>query len=211
MPTLATTALVTVTGGSIGYAKGYLDGAEYHRCYVETERKWRLLWDKYMVFLRQLVTGRMRSESAEYSASILQRLQGCVGDMLEPLASTFTKEKSSRFIASLSAYARIVDAFLAEVATDRVAFEESAKLTVAVEEVVENLCRINIKLFNVEEVRALFRDKTENLIRIIGHESQFEYESSLKRFTTMQETSGEFATLFALAANRHERPITCWI
>jgi hypothetical protein len=211
MSTLATTALVSVTGGGIGYAKGYLDGAEYYRHYIESERKWRLLWDKYMVFLRQLVTGRMRGESAEYNASILQRLQGCVSDMLEPLTATFTKEKSSRFIASFTTYVRIVDSFLADVATDRAAFESSATLAVAVEEVVENLCRINVKLFNVEEARALFRDNAENLIRIIGHESQLEYERSLKRFTTMQETTGEFATLFALAANRHERPITCWI
>ena len=221
-PSLATTAIVGVTSGTLAYAKGYLDGADQHRHWAEIERQWRLLWDKYMMFLRQLVTGNLRTNSVEYTGTILKRLSACAGDMGPLLTMAFpnSKDQVSNYVRSLASYVNEVNTILSS--SNPISDERCiTSLRNASQCVVESVCRIDAKLFNAEEANALFGDNNRYLEEMIrcelkssknnDEQERIKAQSeSLEIFTKMQNTCGDLATFFATAINMQENPISRW-
>jgi hypothetical protein len=211
--TIATSAVVGLTAGTAGYFKGYLDGVEYNKKYLEAESSWRLVWDKQMVFMRQLIVGKLRNSSVAYTDTYLARLITNIGEMKTLLVVVFPEVEAERFSSNLALYVNTFSEIVGVTSAtqDPPTRDQAIQLRTLDNAMAAALEAIDDKLFNVEEARALLYELTVNMLRMSELERTSDTKNSLIAYTELQALSANLAKYFAKAINFTTYPIRKWL
>lgn len=210
---LATTAIVSIAAGSVGYAKGSFDVSEQHSKYLAIESSWRLLWDKYVVFSRQLLIGCLRSSGIEYNTAYFNRLLLNVTDIGLLLSTGFSKECVDKFIVELEAYSRaLYDMYKQVAATKETASDKIVSaLYEQVVKVADSIGRVDCTLFSAEEAKALFNELTLLILQMTEQERVIDYKAGMHVYSQLQLFSADLANYYARAASIKQFPIRRWL
>jgi hypothetical protein len=214
--TLATTAVVGMAAGTAGYAgyfKGYLDATEHHQKYLETERFWRLIWDKQIVYMRQLLVGKLRATGDAYTSVYLTRLLANISEMKTALVTIFPEDKVAAFTTQLSRHVQSINNVLTTTATtlEPPSNVQAAELRAIDNAMADALNGFDSKLFNIIETRALFYEFTLRILRMIELERAIVIKDSMIAYTDVQSFAANLANYFANAISIMRFPIRKWI
>jgi hypothetical protein len=213
---ILTTAIVSAAVGTLSYFKGNFDAAEYNNSYLEIEKNWRLLWDKQIVFLRQLLVGRTRDSSSAYNVLYLEKLRINIVEMNNNLVTNLTATTTSQiqiFTDNLQLYVGVHDnIFTTTIASgsspDPASVLELNNIDTAMATALSN---IDNKLFNFDEAYALFSDFTVRILRMGEFERISNIDESMTVYQELQKYSINMADYFARAINVNKYPIRKWI
>lgn len=214
--TLATTAVVGMAAGTAGYAgyfKGYLDATEHHQKYLETERFWRLIWDKQIVYMRQLLVGKIRSSGDAYTNVYLDRLLTNIAEMKTELIAVFPEDKVTAFTTQLGLYVQVLNRVLAStsVTLETPSYAQATELRVIDNAMADALNGLDAKLFKVVEARALFYEFTLRILRMAEFERVVTITDSMVAYTDVQAFAANLSNYFANAISIMRFPIRKWI
>lgn len=215
--TIATTAVVGIAAGTAGYAgyfKGYLDSTEHHQKYLETERSWRLIWDKQIVFLRQLIVGKFRSTGNDYTDAYVTRLLSNVDEMKISLTMVFPSDKVMVFTSQLILYIQSINSILTSNVSNHIqpiTADQTAQLRTIDTAMASALNSIDCKLFRDVESKILLSEFTLRMLRMCDAEGSGDIAASMVAYGSLQSFAANMANYFAKAISITRFPIRKWI
>jgi hypothetical protein len=211
--TIGAAAVASLTGGTTGYFKGYLDSNEHHQNFLKTQSYWRLLWDKQITFYRQLVVGFLSGASESYLNSYVVNMQTINGEIQNTLSNYFSDTEVTTFTSFLNQYIIVFQDFLQTVTnnmTKPITESQAAPLKSLNDQMVAALENINCA-FNGAETIALFYDFTLYLLQMTEFERIKDVNESLQIYQNLQTFAGNVSIYFAKAINLSQYPIQKWI